>query len=199
MTDNIFLFCDVDFCNRLSLEKYLNPLLARLPKEKRELLAPFGIRDTPHEYVRSHSIFCRFKKTCTCEKETGYDGAQFVLSDRRPVQPYPHDIFLQLLHPEHDYPWLNMMNQDAMRYGFHWAAGRFKRYDKFEPIWRQSWDTVMVAEHQHSERGATLWQPIGNGLYELAHFNTWSGLHTGLGRIEWDADGNGRLFRLTQH
>lgn len=209
MTDNIFLFCDVRFVNRMSLEKYIDPLLARLPEEKQKLLVPNGVYDRP-TMVRSHSLFCRFKKECTCEK-TWFHGAQFVLSDRRPAvhdQPYTYEMTSQFrrFDDEAYSKWgvdPRVMDASAWAHGLPWAAGRFWNpigfIDKFEPIWRQTWDTVTVTEHEHSEYGATLWQPIGNSMYEWAHYGSRECVITGLGRIAWDADGNGRLFRITQH
>jgi hypothetical protein len=203
MTDNIFLFCDLPHTNHFPLEKYLDHLLARLPEEKRKILAPNGVKDTPYEYVQSHSIFCRFKKTCTCEKVQGYGPAQFVLSDRRPVQPYT-----QIMAWSIDDGWsghnASIMDGSAWVRGFPWGAGHFWTRNvgfttNFTPIWRQTWDTVTVTEHEHSERGATLWQPIGNGMYEWAHVGSSGRVITGLGRMEWDAEGNGRLFRVTEH
>jgi len=206
MTDNIYLFCDMNFVNCMPLGKYLDPLLARLPEEKRKLLAPNGVKDTPWEYVRSHSIFCRFKKTCTCEKVTGYNPVQFVLSDRRPVQPYTETIARELrLHAEGLSFTEHVMDRCAQSHGLPWGSGRIWNMEcvrssfLFQPIWRQTWDTVTVTEHEHSQSGATLWQPIGNGLYEWAHVSTFGRRSTGLGRIAWDAEGNGRLFRVTEH
>jgi len=101
------------------------------------------------------------------------------------------------------YPNERFMDENAFIYhGLKWAAGRLWNpityIDNFKPIWRQTWDTVTVTEHEHFKSGATLWQPIGNDMYEWSYYGWQERVITGLGRIAWDADGNATLFKVTQ-
>ena len=78
-----FLFSNLQYCNRRPMPDYMEPLLARLPDEKREIVAVLTSSHIDSPLRPNHSIFCRLKCTCTVQRSP----AIFVESDRSIERP----------------------------------------------------------------------------------------------------------------
>lgn len=76
---NTFLFSNLEYVNRRPMPDYMEPLLARLPDEKKEIMAVVLTSSYIDSPLRpNHSFFCRFKCTCTVHRSP----VIFVQSDR---------------------------------------------------------------------------------------------------------------------